>query len=238
MPICKLCNTEQVLCNSHIIPEFLWADLYDKNHKLIAVTGNGKNGWATLQKGVREKLFCNNCEQFFNENFEKPFRSLWIDNCPLYSPWEKEKILVANVNYSSFKLFHLSVLYRAHVSTLEMFSKVKLGPHAEKIRKMLLLLDAGPAHCYPMFGYAVINGKNDCPVQMISCAQASMLYGLKCYGFMYGGVEWWIGVASHTNNELQAICLQDNGTIPIAPIPWDEIGSVMDTRDALQNKST
>lgn len=234
MPTCKLCHTEQALCNSHIIPEFLWADLYDENHKLIGITGQGRNGWTKLQKGIREKLFCEDCEQYFNEHFEKPFRSLWIERCPLLSPWEKEEILWINVDYSSFKLFHLSVLYRAHVSTLPTFGQVELGPHAEKIRAMLLSRDAGPAHCYPIFGYAVINHKTNLPVQMISYAQASRFDDLRCYGIMYGGVEWWMGVASHKNNNFNKLCLEANGKMPIAPIPWNEIGSVLDTRNALQ----
>jgi hypothetical protein len=238
MSTCKLCHREQILCNSHIIPEFLWSNLYDKNHKLIGVTGQGRNGWSTLQKGIREKLFCNECEQYFNEHFEKPFRKYWVEECPLLCPWEKEEILWLNVDYPSFKLFHLSVLYRAHVSTLPTFEQVELGPHAEKIREMLLSRDAGPAHCYPIFGYAVIHHKTNCPVQMISYAQASNFDNLRCYGIMYGGVEWWMGVASHTNNDFQIGCLQANGRIPIAPIPWNEIGSVLDARDALQNKNT
>ena len=82
MPLCKLCNLEKTLCNSHIIPEFLWEDLYNSKHQALGVHGQGRNGWEVLQKGLREKLFCNDCEQHFNEHFEKPFRSLWIENCP------------------------------------------------------------------------------------------------------------------------------------------------------------
>lgn len=203
----------------------------------MGINGQGKNGWSTLQKGIREKLFCNDCEQYFNEHFEKPFRKLWIENCPLPNSWEKEETLWIKVDYSSFKLFHLSVLYRAHVSTLPTYSYVELGPHAEKIQTMLLTRNAGPAYRYPIFGYAVIHHKTKSSIQMISSAQASKFDNLRCNGFMYGGVEWWIGVASHTNNDFQQECLQTNGKMPITPIHWNQIGSVLEARNALQIQS-
>lgn len=37
MGSCKLCLEEKILLKkSHIIPEFMYKDLYDENHKLIS----------------------------------------------------------------------------------------------------------------------------------------------------------------------------------------------------------
>jgi hypothetical protein len=95
----------------------------------------------------------------------------------------------------SFKLFHLCVLFRAHVSTLLTFSLVSLGRHAEKIRSMLLSNDAGSAR-YSIFGYVVIHHETKRLINnIISSAQLSRVGNLRCYGFIYGGVEWWVGVA-------------------------------------------
>lgn len=234
MPTCKLCYSEQVLCNSHIIPEFLWTKLYDSNHKLIGITGEGTKGWSKLQKGLREKLFCEGCEQYFNEYFEKPFYKIWVENSLLPEIWEKEKVHCLNVDYSSFKLFHLSVFYRAHISKLQIFTQIELGSHAEIIRKMILSREAGAACSYPIVGYAVINSQTNRPVHMISCGQTSAFDDLKAYGLMYGGVEWWMGLAQDNKNEFQKICLNENGDMPIAPIPWNEVGAVAEASKALQ----
>ncbi len=238
MPTCKLCNQEKELCKSHIIPEFLWEDLYNSKHQVLGVHGQGRRGWEVLQKGLREKLFCNDCEQHFNEHFEKPFRTMWVENCPLLDPWEISNFLWVAVEYSTFKLFHLSVLFRAHVSSLPSFEAVALGKHAEIIRKMLIELNPGPEDQYPIFGYAVLHHTTKRPLKMISSAQASKLDGQRCYGMMYGGVEWWICVASHRNPAFLKGSLRSTGLIPIMPMPMNEVGSVQDAQRALKNAGT
>ena len=73
---------------------------------------------------------------------------------------------------------------------------------------------------------------------MISSAQTSKLNGQRCYGMMYGGVEWWICVASHKNAEFMRVSLRSNGSMPIAPIPMTEVGIVRDAQKALKNAGT
>jgi hypothetical protein len=48
-----------------------------------------------------------------------------------------------NLDYIKVKLFFLSIIWRAHISSLPFFSNVDLGKYAEKIRKMLLENDRG-----------------------------------------------------------------------------------------------
>lgn len=163
-----------------------------------------------------------------------PFRSTWVENCPLLDPWAKEDIHWIQVNYQDFKLFHLSVLFRAGVCRLPTFSEVSLGPHEERLRRMLLDHDAGPVERYPIFGYAVIHHKTKRIVQMVSKAQASRFGGHRCYGFMYGGVQWWIGVSSDTNHELQKIALRGDGQMPFTAVPWNEISVIQEASNALQ----
>ncbi len=53
-----------------------------------------------------------------------------------------------NYDYSSLKLFALSVLWRSHASAHSAFSKVNLGPHEAAIRTMLLNNDPGDDEKY------------------------------------------------------------------------------------------
>jgi hypothetical protein len=129
MSLCRLCHLDRDLRNSHIVPEFLYDDLYNANGHLMAINGLGSRGWKTLQEGVREYLLCEVCEQHFNEYCEKPFRTQWVEAAPLPNPWNVEGIHWACFDYASFKLFHLSVLFRASVSSLPTFAAVSLGPH-------------------------------------------------------------------------------------------------------------
>jgi hypothetical protein len=85
--ICCLCLRDRTLRNSHIIPEFLHDDLYNDKHQMMGIHGGGNRGWQAVQKGIREPLFCEKCEQHFNEYCEKPFRAQWVEASPLPNPW-------------------------------------------------------------------------------------------------------------------------------------------------------
>lgn len=109
MPICQLCRNDRELRNSHIVPEFLYSELYNEKNHLMAINGRGSRGWKALQQGIREPLFCESCEQHFNEYCEKPFLAQWVVESPLPSPWNTTEPHWVTVEYNSFKLFHLSV---------------------------------------------------------------------------------------------------------------------------------
>lgn len=68
--ICRLCNKEGILINSHIIPKFIF-----KWHKKSSATGYLRTNLdpnKREQDGIKMRLLCNNCEALFNE---------WETNC-------------------------------------------------------------------------------------------------------------------------------------------------------------
>jgi hypothetical protein len=238
MPQCKLCHKDRELRNSHIVPEFLWGDLYNSKRQILGVHGVGKKGTQLLQKGIREHLFCECCEQHFNEYFEKAFRVFWVQNCPLPDPWPPDHVQAIKADYAAFKLFHLSILFRAGVSTLPTFAEVALGPHEEVLRQMLLSRDPGPEDRYPIFAYAVVHHRSQRLVQMVSKGQAARLGGRRCYGTMYGGAQWWVCVARDRNPEFQQVALRADGTMDLAAVPWNEIAVIQEASQALRDAST
>lgn len=223
---CRLCQKASLLRNSHIIPEFLYKPLYNEKGHMMAINGRGHKGWKPLQKGLREYLFCEECEQFFNDQYEKNFKTQWIDNTPLPSIWpKKQDQIVVTVNYTIFKLFHLCVLYRAGVSSLPTFSEVRLGPHEKKIRTMLLEQDAGNADQYPITGIAMLDpNTHHIMHQVITMPIRDRLYGQPLYSIAYGGINWWIGVSSHLNSNWRAHSLKPDGKLPLISMPWTELG--------------
>lgn len=236
MPLCKLCHHDRQLRNSHIVPEFLYENLYNSRHQLMGIHGRGPKGWEILQKGIREHLFCEDCEQHFNKYFEKPFRRQWIENFPLPDPWLTDQVHCIKVDdYVSFKLFHLSVFFRASVSTLPTFAEVSLGPHEERLRRLLLARNPGRPDQYPIFAHAVVRHDTHRIVQMVSRAHGSFYGGRPCYGMMYGGVQWWIRVTSGRHHQYETVALRPDGSMPFSAVPWNEVGVVLEARDALRN---
>jgi hypothetical protein len=190
MPQRRLCQKDKKLCESHIVPRFLYDELLNSKHQLMGINGCGKRGWKPTQDGAKEELLCSDCERHINDNFEKPFRKLWIDNFPLLDPWTADDIHWITVNYKSFKLFHLSVLFRASVSSLPIFAAVKLGPREERLRRLLMNNDPGEFWQYPIFGHAVIEHQTKELVRVVTGAQAYRFGGSQCYALIYGGVQW------------------------------------------------
>ena len=123
---CRLCGSQvPSLRNSHIVPEFLYKDLYnDKGHMMAIRPPHAQHRpWRALQKGVSEKLFCESCEQHFNDHFEKPFLRQWLET-RLPDPWVHDREIRIQVDdYPSFKLFHLSVLFRAGIAPYPTISR-------------------------------------------------------------------------------------------------------------------
>jgi hypothetical protein len=234
MPVCRLCQHDRDLRDSHIFPEFLYEDLYNEKHQMMGINGLGNRGWKTVQKGLREPLFCDDCEQHFNEKCEKPFRAQWVEAAPLPNPWNLNEVHWGNFDYASFKLFHLSVLFRAGISSLPTFAAVSLGPHEERLRRLLLAVSPGESWQYPIFGYAVVHHETKLLIPLVSQAGRSSFGGHPCYGMMYGGVHWWICVSSHRNPELERVALQPDGRMPFHAVPWNEVTVIQSAAEALR----
>ena len=234
MPLCRLCHRDRTLRNSHIVPEFLYDDLYNDNHQIMGINGLGNRGWKPLQKGIREYLLCDECERHFNDKIEKPFRAQWVEAAPLPKIFGLNDVHWCQFDYATFKLFHLSVLFRAGVSSLPTFAAVTLGPHEEKLRKMLCTVSPGESWSYPIFGYAIVHHDSRHIVPMVTQAERSSYNGHRCYGMAYGGVHWWVSVSSHRNTEFEGVALRPDGRMPFHGVPWNEVSVVTSAAEALR----
>ena len=63
---CKLCLEESEIKNSHIIPEYFYKPMYYSNHRFMQLSTEQEKTTTFKQKGIRENLLCNSCEQKFS----------------------------------------------------------------------------------------------------------------------------------------------------------------------------
>jgi hypothetical protein len=70
-----------------------------------------------------------------------------------------------------------------------MFSQIELGPHEEKIRKMLLNEDPGTEREYPVVMTFVAHD-GEVQTDMIVQSTWSRLDGHFSYRFVFGGIAW------------------------------------------------
>lgn len=232
---CALCGNQRPIRDSHIIPEFCYKPLYQKGkHRFHVLTNDeAANHRDFEQKGYRAPLLCDDCERLFNDSYEKPFREIWFDRPLLPNPVPKLTILTVP-DFSAFKLFHLSVLWRAGVAASRdandgFWKTVFLGRHEARIRRMLLAKDPGPAELYPLMAWAIVDPVDQGSMQpdIIVPPIDTKMGSMHAFWFIYGGCSWLYAVSSHYDSSVSNLHLQANGSIPIIRCPYTQVDHLM-----------
>lgn len=215
---CKFCGTTAELRKSHIIPEFVYRPLYDSKHRAITLPADSPTGY--LQKGYRAPLLCEACEQFFNEQFEKPFKAIFFDKPLLPKVAFRKKYTINVGSYRAVKLFLLSVLWRAGVCEQVPFEKVHLGPHEADIRVMLEQQTPGDAENYPIFAYlGLLPDSREVGPFVIQPYSPGEIDGHRVYVFVFGGCMWHFVLSKASIPKLLVHnVLQSDGRIVIPTV--------------------
>ena len=195
MTTCRLCLNKRELKNSHIIPEFIYATLYDDKHRFHVLSNSSVRGPAKLQKGIREHLLCGECEGSLSK-YERYMSLILSGRLDVKSSRDGKLVTLEGLDYKQLRLFGLSVLWRASVSSLHMFEQVKLGPHEEIIRQMILTEDPGMSDQYP-FMLAPVVRENEVQTDLIMQPTWTRYEGHYGYRFVFGGLAWVFLVSSH-----------------------------------------
>lgn len=127
---CKLCGETNQLKRSHIIPKFVYKMLGGEDGASSVTVSNGVKEKA--HGGETEPMLCDRCEGLLSE-WEKPAswlikRSGWqiIDEDSSLMPPRPKGAWVTFNRFSEIKLFILSYLWRAHISSLESYKHFTL----------------------------------------------------------------------------------------------------------------
>jgi hypothetical protein len=218
---CKLCNQKKEIVNSHILPEFLYENLYDDKHKVISVSSIPGEKEHYIQKGLREHLLCKECETKFSQYegySSKILHSLPIKSMSSQNPY----IELTNIDYLKFKLFQLSILWRSSIAKGPMFSAINLGQkHENNIHRMLLTEDPGK---YYQYGCLILIIQNPEKLdKLIWSPIKDRIEGHICYRFLISGIFWYFFVTSHSENNPYRYCfLSEEGILRLFMAPWSE----------------
>ena len=226
--VCALCRNDSPLQNSHIIPEFLYDTLYDDKHRLHQLSTNPDSKNRMLQKGLREPLLCGGCEQRLSV-LERYVSLVLNGGVGLTHRREGKRLHLGGLDYAKFKLFQLSVLWRASVSSLPMFSQVSLGPHEERIREMRLREDPGPSERYGCLMFVLLH-EGQLVQDLIVQPTWARLIGHYAYRFVFGGMVWLYVVSEHALPKyVSENFLELNGTCIIRLQNMDELTFLIKT---------
>ena len=224
---CKLCGEDRKLCKSHIVPEFFYTEVYEDHRALkVNLARNGSEEVRTIQKGLRERLLCESCEARIN-TYERKFKTYWYDSpgLPRKMDLSRERFRMSGADFTSTKLLHLSVLWRAGVSQL--FRSVSLGRYSETIRQMLLTEDPGPPECFPVFATVLVKSDGTVTHGLVTEPLRLRFGHSHAYSMCYGGCEWHFIVTDHPTAEEAELSreIDANGDIWMAYRQWPQTQS-------------
>jgi len=243
MENCKLCGFEKKLIKAHIIPEFMYKDLYNEDHKFYEFSVQdileGKKLKPFVQIGEFDKnILCSECDNEILGSLEKYAQKVLFGknlapkdtpDCQNYDLEGYEFSECKNVDYKSFKLFLLSILWRSHITKREKFVLVDLGPHADRIKEMIWNNDAGEELEYPIITTTFIRADYHYKDLILEPRRMRTKQGINSYIFSIGSFQFHFYVNSNShrlpefvnemtlkkNNTMRTIHLKDGMEIAL-----------------------
>jgi hypothetical protein len=133
-----------------VISECLYEPTYErfdpkqpKQGRTLKVPADTDEKPSQLQKGLRERLMCGGCEQHLNQIGEQYASKVLKRMDETEISTAERYTIVTEVEYRPFKLFLMTQVWRAGVASDTFWKEVRLGPHEERLRRMLLRADPG-----------------------------------------------------------------------------------------------
>jgi len=212
---CALCQRNRNLCKSHIIPEFLFTPVYDEHHRFFQYSTNSSKK-VPRQKGIWEYLLCSECEAKLNP-WETYANKIMFGEVTLKCERDVSGFTAHGIDYETFKLFQMSLLWRAGASSRPEFAAVNLGPHEDLLRRLLLSKNPGKFYEYgclmvspPERRALEVFNRSVCPPNKIKSR------GHHLYRFMISSIMWLFFVSNHMSNLKDDYwSLYEDGTLKV-----------------------
>ena len=173
----------------------MYTPLYDEKHRFQVYSAEENRFLKHEQKGIRERLLCSDCETKLSK-YERYASLVFSGTQPLRIKQTGNLVEVAGLDYKNFRIFGLSIIWRAGVAKHEFFQKVRLGPHESKLRDMVLNENPGKPAQYGIFISPLVSGEKEITGLMAGPTR-SRLGNHYCYRFVFGGLVWVFLVSSH-----------------------------------------
>jgi len=137
-----LCQTEQPLIKAHVIPAGFFRSIEDPSETLELHTNTPGTYPKRAPIGVYDKsILCRACDNVFSP-WEKHAQDVLLrdfaEEAAIYHGHEKAAWVIDKFDYSRLKLFFVSLLWRASISTQPFYRRISTGPFESELRAMIL----------------------------------------------------------------------------------------------------
>ncbi|HCG7195351.1 hypothetical protein HJ178_24320 [Vibrio parahaemolyticus] len=145
--VCKLCGEDKKLIEAHIIPRSFYEPLKESGKIPSLITDTAGIYPKRSPTGIYDKnIVCESCEQLFSPWDDYGYRFLsqsFSDKEAMYEQGELLGFNLGTCDYHKLKMFFLSLLWRASVSSDAFFKLVDLGPFEKKVAELIRTNSAG-----------------------------------------------------------------------------------------------
>ena len=170
MKTCKFCGESKKLINSHIIPKCFY-----HKEKGIAINANYKAFEACPQNMLREKLFCESCDNSFSdlEKYAYDFFYKYIpENKEEYTIYGNDCYKITDFDYATLRKFLILIAYRVHLCSSVDFN---LGKYER------IALDLLKNYSFEQDLFVLILEKTESEVVSIATKKDMLVLSIKYY---------------------------------------------------------
>jgi hypothetical protein len=144
---CQLCHRDRALIEAHILPRAFF-EAYERGGRSPKLLSNVPGEWPKkLPIGFYDKhILCASCDcrlGVWDQYGINLFLHRLSDFQPAYHNGALVALTLPTYDHDRLKLFIISVLWRAGLSTLPAMRKVTLGPYGREARRLILAASPG-----------------------------------------------------------------------------------------------
>jgi len=151
---CKLTGNFDKPVRAHIIPKSFYFIDNTLKEPLKIISSKQDSYVQKSRLGVYDKtILTDKGESFFKSCDDYAFKLLTGTLCKAAPIVDRDEVIgyrYDEYNYTELKLFFLSVLWRASVSSQPMFESVRLGVHEDALKRAILEKNVGDVDFYPV----------------------------------------------------------------------------------------
>ena len=211
---CVLCHkNKKLLKKSHVIPDFMYKELFDEKHRLYEalLSPDYQLKSKTRQTGGYDKnILCGNCDNKIFGRLERYaslvlFGGIELSIKAISGESKSTYVHVKGIDYRKFKLFLLSMLWRASISKLPIFRNVDLDEHQQVIREKIIKNNPGSSHEYPCAIFTYLHNRK-LPHQVIAEPGCIINDKQRIYAFLISGILFVFFTSTDENTEWARQC--------------------------------
>jgi hypothetical protein len=185
--VCALCHRERPLCESHIVPNWMYQKVRDRTGRAISLTVDPRHRPKPKQDGWWEHLLCIDCEGTFSRWERVGSRDVGriVDT----DPGDGVLFEVPGVDQRNLALLAWSILWRVSVSRRLPMGGLSLGTRAEELRGRLYRGDLAPLEDFPLLLTRWVG--SEVADRNIIFPFAFDLLGMRGFRMQVFGIDWF-----------------------------------------------